>query len=578
MKKRIYIGIGLSLAITLLFFLVSCTNGIIIIVRVPFEDLTKGAFYNGSLAFNSSDDLFSQLDKGTIIGFQDITYGWEQDDEDTEHFLPIILTRNYGYIYIRDISDETLVYDYLIYGPDGVIIERKDNVTLNTILGEAVFASKRGNGFHGIVYHRNVITNHPSIGDSCLISFKHETPDQLIGAVPEEYEYSDTFKRVVFRLQQTGDNFAPQFSNGLVALSNTQPKSLVVNSSFLSRYKPDEGATPTEISFYKTENLPDFYQGDFILDEYYGMVRKVNTVDTSNDGYVIIQTATSTMEDALGTVVIDVDGDLEQIIERYGSQADKDAMARVKKNLIEKEWDIELYNEHNISAEIQNKFDLDVDCSIKFHLSWKSFSSNGKLSFPMKFSSILVIEALAGFQKDHEYKLADPGISFSVCGVPVRVSVPVYFFYDITAEIAKLDFEFGPELDMELGFTYDIGAKIKFKWHVIPDGIKKWSHAHGIYNHSTKIHGPDFTAEFNPSFVLDVGFKTYPGITIACVIRPQLEIPVALSFTLDRKELILDFVTSGDMEIKLDLKFYSHTFHFGRVFHYSKELYRHIFD
>ncbi|HOO32762.1 MAG TPA: hypothetical protein PK466_10000 [Thermotogota bacterium] len=577
MRRRFLTLFSLILIVVVIFVVSSCTIKKIIVVRVPFEDLTSGAFYNGSLAFNTSDDEFSQIGPGTTIGFQDITYGWEQDEVDEDYFLPIILTRDYGYIYIREISELRMTYDYLIYGPDGIIKERKDNVTVNLVLGEAQFTETRGDAFHGLTYHRGVTTNHPSIGDSCLLSFKNETPEELVTGSAREYAYHEQFKRVVFRIEHSGNATAPQFSKGLIAISVAHPRSLVVNSTFLSRYDLGEPPTSTHIAFYKNDNLPDFYEGDFILDEQGGLVRQVESVDLSNDDYVLIQATESTMEDALGTVVIDVDDDLATIIERYGSTDDKQRLARVRKNLYEKEWDIPLYDGDGVTVEIQNTFDLNVDCSIKFHLSWKSFSSSGHLSFPMDFSSILVIDALAGFEKDDDYRLADPGISFSICGVPVRVSVPLDFYYDVSAQIAEFEFDFGPELDLELGFSYDIGAKVKFKWHVIPDGLHKWSHAHGIYNHSEEMHGPEYTAEVDPSLSLGVGFKTYPGITIACVLRPQLEIPFGLEFNLKDKHLTLDFETSGELEMELDIKIYHHTYHFGKVFEYSKQLYEHDF-
>jgi uncharacterized protein YxjI len=577
MKKRFLMFLSLTALFIITFVISSCTIKEIIIVRVPFEDLTSGAFYNGSLAFNANDDEFSQIGPGTVIGFQDITYGWEQDEVDPEYFLPIILTRDYGYIYIKEIDEEHMSYDYLIYGPDGLIKERKENLIITLALGEALFSQGRGDAFNGMVYHRGVATNHPGIEESCLLSFRHETPDEIETGSTREYAYHDQFKRVVFRIEQSGNAVSPQYTKGMIAVSISHPRSLVVNSTFLSRYDLGEPATSTNIAFYKSDNLPEFYAGDFILDEDGGMVRKVENIDTSNTDYILIQATESTMEDALGTVVIDVDDDLAAIIERFGSPDDKERLARVRKNLYSKEWDIPLYEADGVTVDIQNEFDLDVDCKIKFHLSWKSFSSSGHLTFPMDFSSILVIDALAGFEKDDEYRLADPGISFSICGVPVRVSVPLDFYYDAKAEIAEFEFDFGPELDLELGFSYDIGAKVKFKWHVIPDGLHKWSHAHGIYHHSEKMHGPEYKAEIDPSVTLDVGFKTYPGITIACVLRPQLEIPFGLAFTLDEKHLKLDFKTSGELEIKLNIKIYHHTFHFGKVFEYSKKLYEHDF-
>jgi len=191
----------------------------------------------------------------------------------------------------------------------------------------------------------------------------------------------------------------------------------------------------------------------------------------------------------------------------------------------------------------------------------------------MSLSSILMMEAMIGFEKEHEQRLADPEVSFSVCGLPVKVGVPIDFYYDLKAQLAKLDFEFGPEMRMELGFKYDVGAKVKYKWKVIPVGIKSWSSASGIHSHSGSLHGPILDFDANPALSAKAGFKTYPGIKIACVLRPQMEIPFALQSEFKDSHTTLDFMTEGEMEMELDVKFYKHTFKFGRVFKYTKELY-----
>jgi hypothetical protein len=176
----------------------------------------------------------------------------------------------------------------------------------------------------------------------------------------------------------------------------------------------------------------------------------------------------------------------------------------------------------------------------------------------MEFSSILVIDALLGFKKDGEYRLADPGISFTVSGVPVRVSVPIDFYYSLEAVLAELTMEFGRVLDLELGFKYDVGAKIKFKWKVIPKGVSTWAHASGIHSESAHIHESiDF--QDTPSLSTEIGLKVSPGVTIASVIRPQMEIPFGLrgdlSFSSPSREsrggtLKLFFDTHGDFQIK----------------------------
>ena len=557
------------LFLALLFFLSSCTTTKTLIVRVPFEELQGGAFYGGSLLFNTEDPSMSQLGDGTLIAFQDITYGWVQEEEDT--FTSEIKSKHYGYLFIRDIEPGQIVYDFLVYDENGKIIKREDRQVLPVMIGEADFTSStRTDGFTGAVFHKDVHSQHEAIADACLLSFIHEEPQTEENTVDPESQ--EEYRRVLFRVQQTTNSLVKQHPKGIIAISHSSPKALVVNTGFHGFLNFDVEEVEDYVVFIQTDNLPTFAPGDFLLDHEAGDVKKVVSV-VENDMLVVLETEAADIQDALGSVIVNVDGPLEEIIERYGSQQDKEKLERARVNLIEKEWDINILEEELADVKIENTFKMDVDCSIHLHAGIDSFSSNGKLSFPMSLSSILVMEAMIGFEKEHEHRLADPEVSFSVCGLPVKVGVPIDFYYDLKAQLAKLDFEFGPEMHMELGFKYDVGAKVKYKWKVIPVGIKSWSSASGIHTHSEDLHGPILDFDADPFLSAEVGFKTYPGIKIACILRPQMEIPFALQSEFKDSHTTLDFMTEGEMEMVLDLKFYKHTFKFGRVFKYTKELY-----
>lgn len=557
------------LIFTLLFFLVSCTNTRTLIVRIPFDELQNGAFYGGSLLFNPTDPTMSQLGDGTLIAFQDIEYGWEAEGEDT--YTSQITSKRYGYLYIRDIEPDQIVYDFLVYDSKGEIVKRKENTVLSLALGVPDFSQSRDSDtFTGIAYHNDLHSQHAAIAEANLLSFIHEEPQTEENSTDPVSQGS--YRRVLFRVQQTSSSLVKVHPKGIIAVSHSSPKSLVVNSAFHALIDGHNEGDISFLTFLKTNDLPDFEPGDYILDDQTGDVKQVVAV-TDYEYMIIVQAQEADMQDALGSVLVKVEGSLEEIINRYGSDQDRKNLQRAKVNLIEKEWDIPILDEELASVKIENSFRMDVDCSINLHASFDSFSSNGKLSFPMSLSSMLMIEAMIGFEEEHQSRVADPEVSFSVCGIPVKVGVPIDFYYDLKAQLAKFDFEFGPQMNMELGFIYDVGAKVKYKWKVIPIGIKSWSDASGIHTHSESMHGPIIDFDADPTLTAQAGFKTYPGITIACILRPQMEIPFALQAQYKDHYTTLDFVTSGEMEMVLDLKFYKHTFKFGRVFNYTKELY-----
>jgi len=567
MKTRLLKYVFFSFLLPILF-LSACVKPNPQVVRIAFEELQEGAFYNGSLMFNPSDPSYSHLDKGTLIAFQDITYGWEDRGDDL--YIPIIVNKKFGYLYIRDVSQEHIEYEYLVYGADGTIIEREDSVHLNMVEGEASFSSaSEDSGFSGVSYHTGVNATHPVIANSCLLSFIHEVPEAIS---EEETSSKQEFRRVVFRIQQPGITQTSRYPKGVLAISTSSPKSHVVNSSFYHRITNGETDAEDEMVFLKTDNLPEFSRGDFVLDGKYGVVKMVESVDDSDPSRIVLNTVEAALEDALGTVIIEIEGDLAEILTKYFDPADLIDPQSIRAEMLKKEWDIEIVDDEEISAKIKNIFKLYVDVSISFHDSVDKFSSSGRISFPMSLASLLSIDGIVGFENDDSYKLAEPSIEFSLSGIPIKVSVPLYFFYDVAATLAELEFEFGPELTLELGFNYDVGAEVEYKYKIIPVGVHSWGNASGIFSHSEGID-LDYKYDTSPNLTSEVGFKAYPGVTIACVLRPEMEIPFALRGSLENNILDLDLLVEGHMEMKLDVKFYDHTWKFGRVFKHTRQLY-----
>ena len=552
----------------LILFLSACVKPDPQVVRIAFEELQEGAFYNGSLMFNPSDPSYSHLHKGTLIAFQDISYGWEEKGEDL--YVPIIVNKKFGYLYIRDVYQEHIEYEYLVYDEDGTIIEREDSVHLYMVEGEASFSSaSEVSRFSGISYHTGVNASHEVITNSCLLSFIHEIPE----ATPEEeISPEQEFRRVVFRIQQQGMTQTSHYPKGVVAISTSSPKSHVVNSSFYHRITNGDTDAEDEMVFLKTDHLPEFSPGDFVLDGKYGVVKMVESVDYLDPSRIVLNTVEAALEDALGTVIIEIEGDLNEILTKYSDSDDLIDPQSIRAEMLRKEWDVEIVDDEEISAKIRNIFKLSVDISISFHDSVDKFSSSGRISFPMSLASLLSIEGIVGFENDDSYKLAEPSVEFSVSGIPVKVSVPLYFYYEVAATLAELEFEFGPELNLELGFNYDVGAEVEYKWKIIPTGVHSWGHASGIFSHSEGID-LDYEYDTSPNLTSEVGFKAYPGVTIACVLRPEMETPFALRGSLENNILNLDLLVEGHMQMKLDVKFYDHTWKFGRVFKYTKQLY-----
>jgi len=577
MKKRLARIVWVMLiAASIVLFTACVYQNREIVIRIPFAELQSGGYYGGNLIYHPKDPSSSHIGRGTLIAFMDITYGWE--DQGNDEYCPKALSKRYGYLFITQIDVTKITYDYLIYDESGRIIETGLNVALPLLEGDPVYSLEPRIGFSGISFFSNPVNCGDSLKETYLLNFRQDIPvEDENGEIP----FQETYRRIIFRIQ--GDPESPfEYEKGIIGASYSAPHTLVVNSSYHSEFLEHGEATETTIAFFKNENLPEFHAGDYVLDARYGIVRKVLDVDDTNPAFRLLHTELSHMDEAVGTVLVKADGNLEEIIRRYGSSADRLALqkainARYRFNLFNKEWDIPILERDNLKVDIENNFSIDVNLNINFDLSWKEISSHGSISFPISVSSVLAIDALLGFEKNEQKTIADPGVSFTISGIPVRIDVPIDFIYSIKAVLAELNFEFGPELGLELGFSYNIGAKIKFKLKVIPVGVETWDSASGIYHMSTGFIGPNVTFSARPELTSTVGFQFQPGITIACVVRPQMSIVFDLMGNLwfgasPKLELKLQFLTYGDLQIKIDAKFISKTFNLGRVFSYLYQI------
>ncbi|WP_292598404.1 hypothetical protein [Mesotoga sp. UBA6090] len=478
-----------------------------VVVRVPFDELKGGAYYGGGLLFSPSNISISHLGEGTLIAFQDLSMEWTPEEGSS------IAERNYGYLYIKSIDGTGIKYEYMIYDSEGAIVKRVDSVFQPVSVGSQYFSnSSDADFFSGVSYHSAAGMHDPFISDGYLLTFRHDIPD-------EENSAPLSFRKVLFRVQQAPMVSSTRFPRGVIAVSNSIPRSLVINSSLLVQ-EPSE--IENQIVFSMTSSIPHFSPGDYIFDTMNDSLRRVVSVNDSDPLKVSLETEEAFVEEALGTLIVNIEGDVSEIIEKLGTESDRSFAESVTTNLITKEWEESIVDEDEMKAAIKNKLVLDANISLDFHLSWNKFSSHGTLLFPAKVSSILEIVGKEGFEIEKTKKVAEPKVSISVCGIPVTISIPIELFYGMETEVASIDLQFGPEIEVYPKFHYEVEAKINL------DGPHGKSYSRGSIDHNaTFVDKIDFDG--SPEIEGKFGFKFYPGVTIACVLRPEMEMPVGFS-------------------------------------------------
>ncbi len=521
----------LLLFVAAIFVVFSISSCIVVdnpvVVRVPFEELKGGAYYGGGLLFSPSDMSISHLGEGTLIAFQDLTMEWTLEEGSS------IAERNYGYLYIKSIDTTGIEYEYLIYDSEGAIVKHVDSIFQPVSVGSQDFSSSSDvDFFSGVSYHSAAGMQDPDISNGYLLTFRHDIPDG-------ENSAPISFRKVLFRVQQPPMVSSTRFPRGVIAVSNSIPRSLVINSSLLVQ-EPSE--IENQIVFSRTSSIPRFSPGDYIFDTIKDSLRRVVSVNDTDPSRVTLETEEAFVEEALGTLILNIEGDVSEIIEKFGSESDRSFAESVTTNLIKKEWEVSIIDDDEMKAAIKNKLVLDANISLDFHLSWNKFSSNGTLRFPATVSSILEIVGKEGFEIENE------------------------LFYGMETQIESIDLQFGPEIEVYPKFHYEVEAKIDFH------GAHGKSYSRGSIDYnSVFVDKIDF--EGSPEIEGRFGFKFHPGVTIACVLRPEMEMPVGFSAKVNESKAELDFETEGHIMIKLDLLFYKHTFAKTKVFSQTKNIY-----
>jgi len=454
-------------------------------IRMTIEQISQGSFTGGRLIF--SENGINHLEKGTLIPILDMIQGFVPGG-DGEGFEFKRFEENYGYYYVVESNPEFLILDYLLYDSNGKIIDHEERITVTegkllNVRGEEI-SHDSVNDFHYKLSYSNFSARdtHYSreLQGASLLSFPNEVPT-------EEAQMSiDTEKRyrtVLFRLQETG-NQPYEYTSGVIAAHESEPF-LIIDSSYY-----DETNSTDSLVGINDPDLPEIEVGDYILDHSASSARRVTQIIPGNDteDTQTFDTDVIHLQEAVGAMIIQVEGDLGEIIQRYGSQAEK---KRLNELLSRKHYDVweaqgkaNLWKgEDSVQLELDYNTKLGINLDFKFVVTWHEVSGKGDFSVETK-NGFGFFFKLDGHTADTEKK----GTFFSI---PLEISVEKFKIgidFDIVAdyEIEEnnksiyyyLNMQTGP---CELGMYFDLGGKLAFKWGWLPY-LTTWNKTHVIKN------------------------------------------------------------------------------------------------
>ena len=433
-----------------------------------YDEVTHGAFKPGAIMI-STDPEWSQLDEGS--------------------FVYIVTTSGlYGYMKVLDIEDDSIVFNYALFDTEGDVFKHEEDVLLKADKG---------------------------------IDMDNDSFDDVLFSSEKKRKSFDTSIRyLVFpRYTDVSSMFSADLKKikGIISLSTSG--SLITVSDGYALYEGIEPSTNV-VAFVKTENLPSFEEGDFIIDVLSsrktgrGYFRKITKVE-DHGTYVLIHSTPTSFNEAFGRFKLHAENITLDEMTPINEDA-KILLETMRKADVELEKTISLIDTSNVKAslDISLGFGVSVDADLDLDgLSLKHFLFRADFDFEHS----LVLEALLTVSYEREDTTSpffEPSFYFIIGEIPIEISFPVYAGYDLDAD-ATVQATAGYNVD--LSFYGGVEATSWSNWRTISG-----------HEGESELVGPEFEIEGEASFkpYLGIGMR----VSVAYVafvegdVRPYVEI------------------------------------------------------
>ena len=553
-------------------------------IRMTLEQVQEGAFTGGRLVY-SQDPMINQLQTGLLIPILDILESWVPAEDGVDYEFQEV-SRTYGYLYVNDVNEQTLTIDYLLFDETGGVAEHGENLEIvnSFVLDGArkqMPTSERADFFYRFSYtavHPTESSDSPELENASLFSFPMEKPS---AQQQRQFEEGEVFRSILFRLQES-DTEQYSYENGVVC-AHYKNLNLVINPSFWG--KENWQAFEDRIEIPQAVGGSNVAVGDYLLEGASSTTRRVTAIHELGDVREF-QTEKMHLSHALGALELNISGDMAQLVARYGSDEVKQRWGRLlgerlSFNIIDWDDDITLWEEGPLSVVLNPSIQIGADLGLSVTAKWNELSSKGHLYITPQAHLYLLLELLEGDiggtgEKDiNIFTFKD---SFEIG--PVEVSVEIPFDIVATYQLPEIVLELGggPWMDAKVGFSYDIGAKLKFKWGFIPYP-HTWHHGDGLadFNMGLKVVKPSFSMEDDLS--LGFGLQVSPGLKFYECIHTYLAIPFMFENTLKHQNgkylYSLDFNLRGDLHFAVEIPFLgTKDWTIGSIFNESWNIYR----
>jgi len=510
-------------------------------IRMTAEQIKQGSFTGGRLIF--SENAINQLEEGMLIPILDKTQAFVFVD-DVYEFRTI--EENYGYYYVVAVSAQSLTLDYVLYDESGKIIAHEEGITLSdgdllNRKGETLPQESIGDLHYGLNYSGfSARGEHFSreLQGASLLSFPKDVPseEEQMNCDPDKQ-----YRTVLFRLQKSGTQ-PYDYNSGVVSAHESEPF-LVIDSAYY-----DETNSAMSLISINDPDLPEIEVGDYILDSSTATARQVSGIIPTGgiDGFQTFETDVVHIQQAVGALRIQLQGDLAEIIQRYGSEAEKERLQGITERKHYDIWDSQATaslwkGESCVQLEVGYKSKLGVNMDFKADVTWHEVSAKGTFSVESNnaFETLFMLDG-------HTEKTEKKGTFFTI---PLefevekfKIGIELNVVADYVSEEAtpvSLDYiismHTGP---CEFGVDFDAGAKLAFKWGFIPYP-KMWCQSHVIkngFNKASAFMDQPHLKQLEDN-TINIGIDALFDFDLFKAFIFNLDANVGFSTTFERKEL-----------------------------------------
>ncbi len=364
----------------------------------------------------------------------------------------------YGYLYILD--PDPLKVDWLVFDEDGEVLKHGESTTIDR-------SDFDGDGIEDVEYQGTSLVFNSSEDSPAL--FSYDFPNEVFSFTPEGGK-----------------------------IYKTDP----------DRFKPT-GASPTAtLVYYDASAFPeDVKEGDVIFDvssyPYLGdlVIRKVLRVERIGE-VVEVESTPVNLEDVIPVLELKFEGGMEKAVPLNEDAQVFLGIERSDGHLLNYEGSKTIYSGKYATVTASYGFSLDASFGVFLDYDWNSFDAQMSVSVEMSHDLILRLRAGANYEKSGESKpFFEPSFTFSVYGIPVVTSFPMYAGYSFDAS-GTADATVGYRLSGRVTLSEAVSGELSFSG-IDVDHEGDWS-ASG----DADLIGPEYDLKGK------ISLRTYIGIDV----------------------------------------------------------------